>query len=94
MDHKAVIRISKEAMCTELEEEGDAVLLHLATKVYYTLNETGLFIYRRIEEGVQFGEIIEALCSTYDVTSGEAETEAEKLVRDLDREGFCTVEEP
>lgn len=94
MDPQAVLRISKEAMCTVLEEEGDAVLLHLATKVYYTLNETGLFIYRRIEEGARFGEIVEALCSAYDVASEEAESEAEHLVKDLEREGFCTVEEP
>jgi len=94
MDPKAILRINKEAMCTELEEEGEAVLLHLATKVYYTLNETGLFIYRRIEEEAYFGEIIEALCSAYDVTAEEAETEAESLVRDLEREGFCNVEDP
>ena len=94
MDPQAIIRTGTQARCSEMKEEGEAVLLHFATKVLYTLNETGLFIWRRIEKGARFGEITESLCNAYDVTVEEAATETETLVWDLVREGFCTVEEP
>jgi len=69
-----------DVVITELEGK-EAVLLNLSTKMYYTLNETGLRIWQMLSSGRTFGEISETLSGEFDVIG---ELTAEKLVKVVD----------
>lgn len=45
--------------------------------VSYTVNETGLFILQKMQDGLQNGEIISALCSEFDVEKDQARSDYE-----------------
>ncbi|QII11529.1 hypothetical protein KsCSTR_21500 [Candidatus Kuenenia stuttgartiensis] len=49
-----------DVVITELEGK-EAVLLHLGTKMYFTLNETGLWIWQMLSSGLTPGEISEII---------------------------------
>ncbi|SOH02577.1 PqqD family protein [Candidatus Kuenenia stuttgartiensis] len=49
-----------DVVITELEGK-EAVLLHLGTKMYFTLNETGLRIWQMFSSGLTVGEISEII---------------------------------
>lgn len=46
----AKLRSSSRCLLTELENQ-TGVLLHLDTKFYFTLNDTGLFVWRLLAQG-------------------------------------------
>ena len=86
------VKPDSDVVITELEGK-EAVLLNLATKMYYTLNETGLRIWQMLSSGRTLGEISETLSGDFDVTPEKAkesvfnligELTAEKLVKVLD----------
>ena len=73
-------QVSRDAMIASLE--GGTVLLHLDTKRYYSLNETGALIWRLLESGETDERMLECLLETYDVSPAEASaTLADLLAR-------------
>lgn len=78
-----------EVIATTLEEE--AVLLHMSTQHYYTLNETGCFIWQRLEQGQMLGEIRAAIEERYDVTPEQAARSVTELVAELRQEHLITI---
>lgn len=74
--------------------EGEAVLLSLATKRYYSLNETGALIWESLEEGSQQDQLVEALVTAYDTTFEEAAELVAEFVTTLSREGLLRREAP
>jgi Coenzyme PQQ synthesis protein D (PqqD). len=65
--------------------EGHAVLLHLVSKAYFRLNETGVAIWRGIERGDERDAIIASLVADFDVSAGDAEQALDALVAELRR---------
>lgn len=63
--------------------EGEAVLLHMETKRYYRLNETGQRIWRLIEEGHSRADAAAALEAEYDVERATARAEIDRLIAEL-----------
>jgi hypothetical protein len=63
--------------------DGQAVLLHLGTKQYFTLNETGVRIWQFISEGVTLGEAGQQVEAIYDVTLEQAQQSVIDLVGEL-----------
>lgn len=53
-------------------DDTEAVLLHLDTKRYYTLNETGTRIWELLQQGRSAQEIVQTLQDDYAVTDEEA----------------------
>ena len=45
-----------------------------------TLNETGAFLWRLLEDGASRGELLEALLEEYDVTNERAEKDLDALL--------------
>ncbi len=81
--------VSTDVVATDFEGK-DAVVLNLATKKYYTLNETATAIWSGIEGKLAVTGLIELLVSRYEVTPEKAKTsvletlgrlEAQQLVR-------------
>ncbi len=88
------VKPDPDVVITELEDK-EAVLLHLGTKMYFTLNETGLRIWQLMSCDLTLGEISTRLTEEFDVTPEKArecvqnlisELIAEKLVRVVDEE--------
>jgi hypothetical protein len=69
-------------------DETEAVLLHLDTKRYYTLNETGARIWELMQQGRSPQEIVQALQGNYVLTDEEAMPVLLGFVEELQREGL------
>ena len=70
------------------------MLLHMGNPHDYTLNETGCFIWQRLEQGQTVGAIRIALQDRYDVTPDQAAQSIADLLADLHRERLITVNPP
>jgi hypothetical protein len=61
-------------------EGGEGVLVDLNTKKYYQLNETAMLVWRGLEQGRGFDEIVAEMTDGYDVTPDRARGSVEKIV--------------
>ncbi len=71
-----------EVVCTELKN-GEGVLLHLGTQTYYSLNKTGLFIWRLMSKGLTLGEIAGEVEGRFEVSSADAKRSVHDLTDEL-----------
>ncbi|MBA3242890.1 MAG: PqqD family protein [Acidobacteria bacterium] len=62
---------------------GEGVLVDLNTKQYFQLNETAMFVWRRLETGKNFEEIVVEMAGEYEVTREHAEESVRKLLGNL-----------
>lgn len=69
-------------------DDTEAVLLHLDTKRYYTLNETGTRIWELLQQGRSAQEIAKALEGDYAVTDEEAVPVLLTFMDELRQEGL------
>lgn len=69
-------------------DDTEAVLLHLDTKRYYTLNETGTCIWELLQQGRSAQEIAQALQDNYAITDEEALPVMLAFVDELQQEGL------
>jgi len=79
-----------DVVLTELDDN-EAVLLHLETKMYYTLNETGIRIWQLLSEGHSVGEACEIIHNDYDILPDAAQKSVFKLTRELIAERLIRV---
>jgi hypothetical protein len=70
-----------------------AVVLHMRTKRYYSLNETGMFIWRRLEDGLAHTDIVAHVVEEYDVGIAEAEAAVARLLDELVQETLIQLVE-
>ena len=52
--------------------DNEGVLLHLATQYYYSLNETGLAIWKGVTDGMSLGDVATALRQEYEIEEAGA----------------------
>jgi hypothetical protein len=71
-----------EVVDTKLDE-GEVVLLHLESKIYYSLNPTGERIWRGLKEGLSLREISHRLQEEFDVDADRADRSVVDLVDEL-----------
>ncbi len=71
-----------QVVLTELND-GTAVLLHLETKFFFTLNETALCIWRNLRDGKTEADLCLALIQEFDVDRAAAERDVQALVAAL-----------
>ncbi len=73
-------RPNPRCLLTELQDE-TAVVLHLDTKFYYTLNPTGVFIWKQLtNEALSCEALATRLCAAYDVDLHNAIRDVEDMV--------------
>lgn len=84
------IKPDPDVVITELEDK-EAVLLHLGTKMYFTLNETGLCIWNLMSSGLTPGEISTRLSEEFDVTPEKARESVQNLISELIAEKLVRV---
>jgi hypothetical protein len=68
--------------------DGEAVLLHVGTKNYFRLNETGAAIWKGMERGLSPDELRERMCAEFDVAPEQAATELDRFLAELERRGL------
>jgi len=67
---------------TELDE-GEVVLLHLESKMYFSLNPTGERIWQGLKESLRLEEISRRLQEEFDVAADVADRSVLDLVNEL-----------
>ncbi len=73
---------------TELDDTQSA-LLHLETKRYYSLNETGTRIWQLLAAGLDRAAVGETLSREFEVSAADAERSVAELVDELVAEGLA-----
>ena len=71
-----------DVLFTKLKD-GEAVLLHMEAKSYFSLNETGAQIWNLMSDGLSVGEISQTLEAEFDVTLERARQSVDSLVSEL-----------
>lgn len=77
-----------QVVFTELDDS-EAVLLHLRSQRYYSLNESGSRIWRLMAEGKTTQEIAAKLLAEYDVSPEAVADEISLLLEELVEEGLA-----
>lgn len=74
------------------EIEGEAVLLHLESETYFSLDEIGTRIWQLLERHGDVERIAAEMLNEYDVEESQLREDIERMVRDLTEAGLVTVE--
>jgi hypothetical protein len=61
----------------------EAVLLHLGTKKYYSLNETGVYIWKMLESGLTPENVTQKLQNEFEISPSKAIESVLTLLNDL-----------
>jgi hypothetical protein len=79
-----------DVMFTALQD-GEAVLLHLDRKVFFTLNATGAAMWQSIESGSTAGSVADAIHARYDVTLEDARRSVSSFIEELAQEDLVRL---
>ena len=82
--------IPADVACAAVED--GTVVLHMGTKRYYSLNETGAAIWRMLEDEVPIRDIPARLSAEYDVAVDDAELAVGELLATLAEQQLLIVE--
>ena len=72
----------EHVVATELDG-GEGVLVDLNTKRYYQLNETAMFVWKRLEKRLPLARIVEEMTAVYDVSPEHADESLRLLLQSL-----------
>lgn len=75
-------------------DDTEAVLLHLDTNRYYTLNETGTRIWELLQQGRSTQAIVQSLQDDYALTDEEAMPVLVSFMNELRQEGLVYPSAP
>lgn len=81
-----------DVMVTDLDE-GEAVLLHLTSRKYFTLNASGREIWQLLSDGLTLGETSGQLVERYGIGPDRAAGAVNRLVGKLRDAGLVRVRE-
>lgn len=77
--------LSKEYVWKEV---GDSVVvLHLDSGRYFSLNDSGSFIWKAIMDGLSLGGIVEKLTAEFNVDEASARKDTEAMIEQLATKG-------
>ena len=80
------VKIASDVLTAHLD--GEAVLLHIGTKQYYRLNETGAAIWKSIEHGNDIPATVSRLVAEFEVDPATAEAEVRRVLAELRDRGL------
>lgn len=84
-------RQDPDVIVTELDD-GEAVLLHLGSRKYFSLNKTGVEIWHLLGEDLTLAAVGERLLATYDITPEHALSAISNLTGRLLEAGLIQLE--
>ncbi len=71
--------------------DGESVLLHLGSGLYFGLDEVGTRIWNLLGEGRSLNEIEKSILTEYDVSAEEVQGDVRRLVEELTENGLLEV---
>lgn len=77
----ASVEISKDISWRDVN--GETIILNLKTGEYFTLNETGKFLWKGFSENKQPGEMVELLAGEYHVAAAEVAPDVLEFIEGL-----------
>lgn len=80
--NEATLRALDHVVSTDFEG-GEGVLVDLNTRKYYRLNETAMLVWRGLEQGRSFDEIVGEMTDAYEVTREHARGSVEKILNNF-----------
>jgi hypothetical protein len=86
IDDRSTLRRARSVASQTLD--GEAVLLHLTSGTYFTLNETGTFVWNLLEREHTLAQLLEALVGAFDVEREAARRDLVELLEDLVARGL------
>ncbi len=92
-ENRAAQRPARRVDIVVCELDGEAVLYDERSGAVHRFNETALTVWKACDGSRCVSEISQALTQRYALGSGEALTEAEKVIRDLEAKGLL-IERP
>lgn len=87
LDYRIVI--SKEILHNQVADE--RVFLNLENETYYGLDSVGVRIWELIEEDGDLQRIYETLLEEYDVEADQLETDLDKFINQLVKNGLISL---
>ena len=73
--------------------EGEGVVLHLGTRRYYTVSESGLDLLEALRTPQSLADLVGVLTAKYAVSAADAESATRAFVEQGQRSGLLTVED-
>lgn len=89
--HSVISAIKDQVSC---DLEGEAVILNLASGVYYGLNTVGAYVWHSIQQPKTVKEILRLVLEEYEVEPARCETDLMNLLKNLQGAGLINVETP
>jgi hypothetical protein len=83
------LRVGETVVCAELEDE--AVLLDVASGLYYGLDSTGTVIWRLLTDGLVVEEIVGRMLAEYDVEAERLRLDVSEFLDSLISKGLLLV---
>jgi Coenzyme PQQ synthesis protein D (PqqD) len=84
------LRVHPQVVDTKLDE-GEVVLLHLDSKIYYSLNLSGERIWQGLKDGLTPEEISRQLQQEFDVDAERADRSVDELINELTQQKLVQV---
>ncbi|MCX7808325.1 MAG: PqqD family protein [Deltaproteobacteria bacterium] len=76
-------RVEPRVVFTELKD-GTGLLLHLGTKLYFSLNRTGTFVWKLLTDAPRTrNEVAHAICEHYDASPEQVTKDLDALFEEL-----------
>jgi hypothetical protein len=89
MSDRSMVVLSGDQVSSDLG--GDAVILHLRSGVYYSLDAVGGRIWNLLREPTSVGDLRDTLLDEYEVDADRCERELLALLQELASEGLIEV---
>jgi hypothetical protein len=86
-----IVAITDQVSC---ETNGEAVILHLASGVYYGLNPVGAWVWQFVQTPRTVGEILRGVLDKYEVEAGRCEQDLHVLLDKLAAAALIEVRPP
>jgi len=71
--------------------EGRAILLHLHTGTYFSLNKSGTLVWRLIDDLGDLSLVREAMYAEYQVPQGAIDEDLDHMIATLEEKGLLVV---
>jgi hypothetical protein len=86
----AKLMTKEQTSFTELLDNVEGIILDLDNLHYYTLNTTGLFVWKQLRSGLSLTreQLCEALAKAYNVDGASIETEVDGFLEELETNGL------
>jgi len=85
---ESILKQQKDIVCKRLEEE--TIILNLESGDYFSVPETGAFIWHSLNGSRRLGSVITSFASKYGISNSKANSEATGFIQSLYSNGLIT----